>query len=153
MTDLIQTSDFVHVVSASYEEYTHDVHAAGGFLVPAHFTVHKIFGYVGYCEDGVDKRIIIKRIVDGDAYAQPDMREWSHNNIINDLRSAAAQRGLKHTINYCMCGHRRGGYTRLNEYNDWGCSRCRKPSRLVYHGHMLRREIEQMENTLYGSTA
>lgn len=46
-------------------------------------------------------------------------------------------------VRYCTCGtarSRQDGYTRLNDLNDWGCGRCRKPTQLFLQNVILPRE-------------
>lgn len=50
-------------------------------------------------------------------------------------------------VRYCTCGTKRSrqdGYTRLNDMNDWGCGRCRKPTLLFLQNVILPREQAEM---------
>lgn len=77
----------------------------------------------------------------------PDMMHAAYTKIENELRSHLSSHNINVTTRHCTCGHRRGkqdGYTRLNEFNDWGCGRCRKPTIHFLEKVIIPREIRNV---------
>lgn len=141
------TDDMIHIVPPILQTYMDDVQSASGDTVTVRHTSYIICAYICIIRDAENIRLIRARTISEDACMYDDMRARAYDNVIQQVRALIRAHNIRGVTHYCTCGTRRGsqdGYTLLNDKGDWGCARCRKPSRLVYDGHILQRELHEL---------